>query len=313
MNAFKTTHMRSISLFICLLVLTISTVQSQSGSQNLRFKTIEELRQFLTRKENRYPLISAHRGGPAKGLPENAIETFRVSASRQPLVIECDIALSKDSALVMMHDDKLDRTTTGTGLIGDYTLEELKKLNLKDNEGTVTAFHIPTLDDVLNWGRNKVLYTLDVKRGVPFAKVIAAVRRCKAENYVIIITYNANQAKEVYELAPDLMISVSASSQEAYDKLKSVGVPDNRMVAFVGVREPDAAYYTMLHDRKIMCILGTMGNLDRQAEAKGDKVYYELISRGADILSTDRPTEAGKQLKQYIEEHHLRSPYINQD
>lgn len=303
--------MRSLSLFICLLLLAIGSVQSQSASQTLSFKTIEDLRQFLTRKENRYPLISAHRGGPAKGLPENAIETFRVSASHQPLIIECDIALSKDSALVMMHDDNLDRTTTGSGAIGAHTLEELRKLSLKDNEGTVTPYLIPTLDDVLNWGRNKVLYTLDVKRGVPFSKVIEAVRRCKAETYSIIITYNANQAKEVHELAPDLMISVSASSQEAYDRLKSVGVPDDRMVAFVGVREPDSTYYTMLHDRKIMCILGTMGNLDRQAEAKGDKVYYDLISRGADILSTDRPVEAGKQLKIYIDEHHIRTPFLN--
>lgn len=304
--------MRSRNLVIfCLLLLVMGAVQAQPASQTLSFKTIEDLRQFLTRKENRYPLISAHRGGPAKGLPENAIETFRVSASHQPLIIECDIALSKDSALVMMHDDNLDRTTTGAGPIGSYTLEELKKLNLKDNAGTVTPYRIPTLDEVLNWGRNKVLYTLDVKRGVPFAKVIEAVRRCKAETYSIIITYNANQAKEVHELAPDLMISVSASSQEAYDRLKSVGVPDDRMVAFVGVREPDSTYYNMLHDRKIMCILGTMGNLDRQAEAKGDKVYYDLISRGADILSTDRPIEAGKQLQKYIEEHHIQKQYLN--
>lgn len=78
--------MRSLSLFICLLP-AIGTVQSQSTSQTLSFKTIEDLRKFLTRKENRYPLISAHRGGPSKGLPENAIETFRVSASRQPLIV----------------------------------------------------------------------------------------------------------------------------------------------------------------------------------------------------------------------------------
>jgi glycerophosphoryl diester phosphodiesterase len=61
------------------------------------------------------------------------------------------------------------------------------------------------------------------------------------------------------------------------------------------VREPDSTYYTMLHDRKIMCILGTMGNLDRQAEGKGDKVYYDLISRG----------------KQDIDEPHIHTPFLN--
>lgn len=304
--------MRKSSVFIlCFLLLAAYAAQAQDAGSTIRFKTIEELRQFLTRNETRYPLVSAHRGGPEKGFPENAIETFENSIRYQPLVIECDIALSKDSVLVMMHDDKLDRTTTGTGLIGDYTLEELKKLKLKDNEGNITAFHIPTLDDVLLWGKDKVLYTLDVKRGVPFARVIAAVRRCKAEAYSVIITYNADQAKEVYELASDLMISVSVSSKEAYDRLHTNGVPDNRMVAFVGVREPDATLYNFLHERKIMCIVGTMGNLDRQAAARGDKLYYDLIDRGADILSSDRTIEAGKQLQQYVRDYHIRSPHVD--
>ncbi|MBO9565715.1 MAG: alkaline phosphatase family protein [Niastella sp.] len=303
--------MRKSGLFTCcLLLLAAFTTEAQQASSTIRFKTIEELRQFLVRSENRYPLVSAHRGGPEKGFPENAIETFEHSSRYQPLVIECDIALSKDSALVMMHDDKLDRTTTGTGLIGEYTLEELKKLNLKDNDGNITAFHIPTLDEVLLWGKDKVLYTLDVKRGVPFARVIEAVRRCKAEAWSVIITYNADQAKEVHELAPDLMISVSVSSQEAYDRLHANGVPDNRMVAFVGVREPDAALYSFLHERKIMCIVGTMGNLDRQAAARGDQLYYDLIDRGADILSSDRTIEAGKQLQQYVRDHRIRSPHV---
>jgi predicted AlkP superfamily pyrophosphatase or phosphodiesterase/glycerophosphoryl diester phosphodiesterase len=303
--------MRTSGLFTCcLLLLAAFTTEAQQASSTIRFKTIEELRHFLTHSENRYPLVSAHRGGPEKGFPENAIETFENSIRYQPLVIECDIALSKDSALVMMHDDKLDRTTTGTGLIGGYTLEELKKLSLKDNDGNVTAFHIPTLDEVLLWGKDKVLYTLDVKRGVPFARVIEAVRRCKAEAYSVIITYNADQAKEVHELAPDLMISVSVSSKDAYDRLHTNGVPDNRMVAFVGVREPDATLYNFLHERKIMCIVGTMGNLDRQAAARGDKLYYDLIDRGADILSSDRTIEAGKQLQQYVRDHRIRSPHV---
>lgn len=304
--------MRKSGLFtICLLLLAVFSLQAQQTSSTIRFNTIEALRQFLRYHENRYPLISAHRGGPEKGFPENAIETFEHSIRYQPLVIECDIALSKDSALVMMHDDRLDRTTTGTGLVGDYTLEALKALYLKDNEGNVTGFRIPTLDEVLLWGKDKVLFTLDVKRGVPFARVIEAVRRCKAEAYSVIITYNADQAREVHELAPDLMISVSISSREAYDRLHANGVPDDRMVAFVGVREPDAALYNFLHERKIMCIVGTMGNLDRQAAARGDKLYYELIERGADMLSTDRTIEAGRQLQQYVGDHRIQSPYID--
>lgn len=298
------------SVFVVLLLAVCSWSFSQQQSHLLQFKNTEELRSFLSYSEKRIPLVSAHRGGPEKGYPENAVETFQHSIGFQPLVIECDIALSKDSALVMMHDDRLDRTTTGTGPIQDYTLAELKKLQLKDNDGNVTSFRIPTLDEVLLWGKGKVIFTLDVKRGVPFEKVIAAVRRNKAESCSVIITYNANQAAEVHKLAEDLMISASIRGKEDLERLNSYGVPDNRLIAFVGVSEPDASVYQLLHEHKIQCILGTMGNLDRMAIARGDKVYYDFVSHGADVLSSDRPKEAGQSLKQYITDHKLTSPHL---
>lgn len=299
--------MRSVFVVLLLAVCSWSFAQQ---SHLLQFKTTEELRNFLSYSEKRIPLVSAHRGGPEKGYPENAVETFQHSIGFQPLVIECDIALSKDSALVMMHDDRLDRTTTGTGPIQDYTLAELKKLQLKDNDGNVTSFRIPTLDEVLQWGKGKVIFTLDVKRGVPFEKVIAAVRRNKAESCSVIITYNANQAAEVHKLAEDLMISASIRGKEDLERLNNYGVPDNRLIAFVGVSEPDASVYQLLHEHKIQCILGTMGNLDRMAIARGDKVYYDFVSHGADVLSSDRPKEAGQSLKQYITDHKLTSSHL---
>ncbi|MRG43549.1 glycerophosphodiester phosphodiesterase [Chitinophaga sp. SYP-B3965] len=290
--------MRSASTLLLLLLITFS-----AGAQQLNFKTTQQLQKFLSYGKVRYPLVSAHRGGPEKGFPENALETFQHSSLSQPLIIECDIALSKDSALVLMHDNRLDRTSTGKGNIGDYTWEELKKFYLKDNDGDTTTFRIPLLDDVLLWGKGKVIFTLDVKRGVPYAKVVEAVRRCKAEPCSVIITYNADQAAEVSKLAPDLMISASIQKKEDLARLNSYGVPNDRLVAFIGTREADAEFYQYLHENKILCILGTMGNLDKQAIARGDKSYYEYVEHGADILSTDRPHEAGAQLQEYIKSH----------
>lgn len=305
-------HMKLInrSSWLAVWLLAMLTAGAQQTPSLLQFKTAGELQQFLSYSKDRVPLISAHRGGPAKGYPENALETFQHSILSEPLVIECDIALSKDSALVLMHDNQLDRTSTGKGPIGNYTYEELKAFRLKDNEGDTTAFTIPTLDEILLWGKDKVIYTLDVKRGVPYAKIIEAVRRCKAETCSVIITYSADQAAEVYRLAPDLMMSVSVQSKEDLDRLNSKGIPDNRLVAFVGTRGADDSLYALLHERKIQCILGTMGNLDKQAIAKGDNTYYSLVDKGADILSTDRPREAGLILQQYRKDHHLQSKHI---
>ena len=288
---------KGILLLVLLSAIFLGQVRAQQASNYLSFPSADSLKQFLAYSKDKSPLISAHRGGPVDGFPENAIETFENTVKYQPVIIETDIALSKDSVLVMMHDDQLDRTTTGQGRIADFTYEELSKFKLKDNSGNITPYRIPTLEQVLTWGKGKVIYTLDLKRNVPYRKVIDAVRNAGAESYSVIITYNAQQAEEVYQLAPDLMLSVSARSAADLERLASLGIPYENMVAFVGTSAPDSTVYELFHEKKIRCILGTMGNLDRQAVARGDNMYLAYVTAGADILSTDRAREAGQAIR----------------
>jgi glycerophosphoryl diester phosphodiesterase len=256
------------------------------------------LRSFFAWRSDRIPLISAHRGGPYPGYPENAIETFQHVIDAMPAIIECDIAMTKDSVLIMMHDNTLDRTTTGSGLVAEQTWADLKALSLKDNDGTPTNFKIPTLDEVLEWGKGKALFTLDVKRGVPFEMVVAAVEKHQMEHYAAIISYNANDALKIYQLNDQLMISVSMGDSVSYAAHKAMGIPDDNMIAFVGVREPEKSLYEMLHAKGISTILGVLGNLDRKALAEGDDLYRGFVERGADVLATDRPLEAWKVIEQ---------------
>jgi len=304
-----------IKLFIILLATgsctTPGTFTSLSAEKtDVKLKTIENLYRFLTYNDNRIPLISAHRGGPEPGYPENAIETFMQSAKRQPVIIECDVALTKDSVLVLMHDDKLDRTTNGKGFIRNYTYTQLQDLQLKDNDGSLTSYRIPTLERALEWGADKVIFTLDVKKDVPYEMVVDVIRKKKAAYYSVMITYSASQAAKVHKLAPELMISASMNKPEDLLRLNDFGVPDNRLIAFVGTSEAQSETYQFLHEHGILCILGTMGNLDNQAKVKGDVLYFDLIDRGADILSTDRPVEAGIQLEKYRNDYRLVSDFI---
>ena len=241
------------------------------------------------------PLISAHRGGgDYAGYPENCIESFAWLAKQMPVIIECDVTLTKDSVPVMLHDETLERTTTGTGRVGEVSWEYCQGLRLKDNKGTLTAFKMPTLAQVLAWGRDKVIFTIDVKRSVPFEKVTELVKRYRAHNYASIITYNAQDAAKVHRLDPEIMISVTIRNQNEYQRHHDLGIADQRMIAFVGTREPNAELCDFLHQKGIRCILGTLGNLDKMAEARGDQVYQEFVKKGADILSTDRPLAAHK-------------------
>ena len=215
-----------------------------------------------------------------------------------PVIIECDINLTADGELVMLHDDELDRTTTGSGKIRDKKYAELKDIRLKDNFGNATNFLMPTLKEVLVWGKSKASFTLDVKRGVPYQKVVALVQQTRSQQNAAIITYNANDAALVHKLDPSLFISVTVRSREEYNRHANLGIPDSVMVAFVGTRQPDKELCAFLHQKGIRCILGTLGNLDKMAATRGDKMYLQWVNDGADILSTDRPIEAWQQIKQ---------------
>lgn len=250
---------------------------------------------FFQYQPGKAAAISAHRGGgDYKGYPENCIESFAWLANQMPVTIECDITMSKDSVLLMMHDNSYDRTTNGNGNIADLPFAYSQTLLLKDNLGNLTSFKVPTLDKVLEWGKGKVTYTLDVKRNVPFEKVVALVQQHKAQPYAAIITYNAQDALKVHQLDKAVMISVTIRNQEEYDRHKNLGIPDNRMIAFVGTREPNNPWLQTLHSKGIRCILGTLGNLDKMAESRGDQLYKTWYMAGADIMSTDRPLEAWK-------------------
>ncbi|WP_437921708.1 glycerophosphodiester phosphodiesterase family protein [Sphingobacterium sp. LRF_L2] len=286
-------------------------VHVSNHNQVFNFTSVDDLYRFLTYSEKRVPLISAHRGGADIDYPENAIETFQRVAYKTPAIIECDISLTKDSALILMHDETLNRTSTGKDRISKHNLDEIKNLYLKDKAGNVTNHRIPTLEEALSWGIGKVIFTLDVKKNVPYHMVIDAIRKTKAEAYVVIITYSADQAALVHNLAPDLMISASIKNPEDLLRLNDRDVPDTRLVAFIGTNKPDNKITDLLHQHGILCILGTMGNIDKQAIVRGEQLYSELIDQGADILSTDRPIQAAKSLEYYINKRELASPYIN--
>lgn len=92
--------------------------------------------------------IWAHRGC-SQMYPENTLLAFEKAAQIRGLTgIELDIQLTRDGRMAVCHDERVDRTTDGTGFIGDYTLAELKKLNIDAGEGRKER--IPDIEEVLD-------------------------------------------------------------------------------------------------------------------------------------------------------------------
>ncbi|WP_188375272.1 glycerophosphodiester phosphodiesterase family protein [Winogradskyella haliclonae] len=248
---------------------------------------------------NKAPKISVHRGGKSiKNYPENCLETIQYVNANMDAIYEIDVAKTKDGKLVLMHDNSIDRTTNGTGLVMNQTYSQLKEYNLVDDFGNVTKFRIPLFEDVLEWSKqNNVVLSVDIKRSVPQSEVIKAIKDAKAEDVCIIITYDLKQAKSAFALAPDMMLSVSGRNDREVEALLTSGIPTKNMIAFTGTRLSDKSLFEKLHDNDILCMLGTLGNLDKRAEARGDKLYSDWLNLGIDMLATDRPFAVAKELK----------------
>lgn len=236
------------------------------------------------------PLISAHRGGRfIAGYPENALETFQFVFEQAPVIIECDVNMSADSVLFLMHDNTLNRTTTGSGAAQLKPWKEIEPLYLRDDYGIITRYHPPSLEAVLSWANKDRQLTLDVKRGVPIEKVVQMVRNRGAIDYASVITYNYEDALRAYLEDPSIHISVNIRNKEELQRYLDGPFHTNNLMAFTGLTERSADFYQQLKDAGIRIIIGTIGNLDQRAAARGEHVYHKLFEAGADILATDRP------------------------
>src|SRR6476661_6321303 len=83
--------------------------------------------------QDKDPIILAHRGG-AYEFEENTMEGFRACYERGIRGFETDVRMTKDGALVILHDDKLDRTHNATGCVEDMTAAELKDVVTKKGQ-----------------------------------------------------------------------------------------------------------------------------------------------------------------------------------
>ena len=123
--------------------------------------TIEAQEQFsLKNFPDDKVMVVAHRGNWREA-PENSIWSVKKALEYGANMAEIDLTLTKDSVLILMHDKTIDRTTTGKGKPGDYTLEEIKQFYLRDGAGHATRMHIPTLEEVLAVSKGKIFLNLD--------------------------------------------------------------------------------------------------------------------------------------------------------
>jgi len=241
--------------------------------------------------------ISAHRAVSALDQPENSIAAIEATGRAIPnAILELDAVLTKDRHLVLMHDNTMDRTTTGRGRVADLTLAQVKQARLKASNGALTRAAPPTLGEALDAaGRVGAIASIDLKPAdgettVDLARaVIDQVRRSRAGNRVILITYNDADARAVAAMAPEMMISAGLSGVEDLS-----GLNPAQILAWTGTREERPALWRALREAGVEVQFGTLGaegvRRDDRYAADGDvSEYRDLVRQGVTVIATDTP------------------------
>lgn len=241
--------------------------------------------------------ISAHRAVSALDQPENSIAAIEATGRAIPnAILELDAVLTKDRQLVLMHDDTMDRTTTGRGRVAGLTLAQVKQARLKASNGALTRAAPPTLGEALDAaGRVGAIASIDLKPAdgettVDLARaVIDQVRRSRAGNRVILITYNDSDARAVAAMAPEMMISAGLSGVEDLS-----GLNPAQILAWTGTREERPALWRALREAGVEVQFGTLGaegvRRDDRYAADGDvSEYRDLVRQGVTVIATDTP------------------------
>jgi glycerophosphoryl diester phosphodiesterase len=271
--------------------------ETQHGPHNPQALAPAELGAFFDcLRETGQTVVVAHRGGPQPGFAENAIPTLEHTLALAPALVEIDIGQTRDGVLVLMHDDTVDRTTTGSGAVSDLALAELQALRLEDEDGQVLDAHPPTFREALDWAAGRTILELDVKRGVAYEDVIAEVRAANAANRVIFITYSDGAAARLHRLAPELMLSVSIDDARDLDALVRQGIDLAKVLAWTGTDEPDRTLNAALAARGVETLFGAQSGWDQRFTHVGRDRYAAFAEAGVQIIVTRRPVDAVRDL-----------------
>lgn len=171
--------------------------------------------------------IWAHRGC-SYAWPENTLQAFE-AACRLPITgIELDIQLTKDGKIVVIHDEKVDRTTDGTGEVQGFTLEELKQLKIQTHpaeDGSSRYTQIPTMEEVFAlvkpWCLERgMLINIELKNSIVRYegmedKILQMAGKWGLEGYIVYSSFNPDSVRMLKEKEPTVKTGILASPLSA--------------------------------------------------------------------------------------------------
>lgn len=245
-------------------------------------------------------LFGLHRGG-AEWQPESTVETYKAAKEKWPhALLEMDLRLTKDGAVVVCHDATIDRTTNGTGAVAELTLEELKALDagytFTTDDGATYPYRakglqIATLDEVLT-ALPEAHWLIEPKSDDGVVAAMAKIlKKHDAVDKVLIAAFKPQLIEETKQLLPGVatcyttktgfnLLTALRTGGEAWEKYE----PEDDVLSLM--RRMVKQYQLTPEEFKKMQAKGIriqLHTLDTEVELKA------ALDMGIDSILTDRP------------------------
>lgn len=243
----------------------------------------------ILRRANRTTKVWAHRGASAHA-PENTLPAFELAHLLGADGIELDVQLSKDGVPVVIHDERIDRVSDGTGCVRDYTLEELQSFNMNRQFPAYGRVRIPTLAEVYELVKDmNMTINLELKNSVVFyegleEKVLKLAEEMGLKDRMIYSSFNHYSMQKIRRLLPSARTALLYSEgivdvAEYAGRLKAFAVhPSLKNMEYPGVdivRE--------CHEKSIRVHVWTVNeetDIEKMRQCGADAVITNFVERG---------------------------------
>lgn len=231
-------------------------------------------------------LVLAHRGS-SKVAPENTESAFRKALEIGADGVEFDVHLTKDKKLVVIHDERVDRTTNDIGYVKDLTLKEIKKLDAGSYfSPQFTREKILTLEETFEIVKNFKLINIEIKNNIIEYDgieeiIIDKIRKNKLANKIICSSFNHYSIYRIKEIAPDIKTGLLYGSYiyQPWVYAKRLGV--NAIHPYYYSISSDIV--KLCHDNKIEVNVWTVDD---------EEIIVKMIQNQVDAIITNFPDMA---------------------
>lgn len=262
-------------------------------------------------------MVVAHRGNWREA-PENSVWAVKKAIEYGADMAEIDVALTKDSVVILMHDRTIDRTTTGKGMPSDYTLDEIRQFYLRDGGGAATRMQVPTLREILEVSKGEIFLNID--KGFNYIELIypMLIEYDMVEEVLFkggsdYSTFNAKYGYLKDDIVFMPIINLQRVGKAGAMKIINGYLDNYTPYGFeftTGLSEEHLIDFSYLRDRGMRVWINSLwpdhnaGNHDDLALENPD-VYDWYIRHHVNIIQTDRI----KELTDYLKRKDLKHGY----